>query len=59
MNTCFRAGWFAHGADARMGERAAYEGKFAHAGQADIGDELAAPAQQAVVLLAWHAQPMP
>ncbi len=39
-------------ADARMRQRAAHERHVLQAGQADVGDELAAPAHQAVVLLA-------
>ena len=45
-------GGFADGVDAGMAERAADEGEVLHAGEADIGDELAAPAQIAVILLA-------
>ena len=39
-------------AHARMGERAAHERHILHAGEMQIGNELAAPAQQAIVFLA-------
>jgi hypothetical protein len=51
-----------------MRERASDEGDILHAGEAEVGDELAAAAQQAVVLLAQetranallcHQQPTP
>lgn len=45
-----RAGRLADGADARVGQRAAYEGEVLHARQAQVGDELALAAQVAVVL---------
>ena len=44
-----RPGGLAYGADARVRQRTAYESKFAHARQVDIGDEFATAAQQAVV----------
>ena len=40
--------------DARMRQRAAHEGNILQSGQSDVGDELSAPAQEAVVLLAGH-----
>ena len=39
-------------ANARMRQRAAHEGDVLQSGEPDVGDELAAPAHQAVVLLA-------
>ena len=44
-------------ADARVGDRAAHEGKFLHAGQPDVGDEHATAAQVAIVLLARNRTP--
>ena len=46
----FRAGGLADAANARMRDRAAHEGQIAHAGQPDVGDELALAAQVAVIL---------
>ena len=45
-----------HAAHARMGERASHERHILHAGKVKIGDELAAPAHQAVVFLAEKAR---
>ena len=42
-----------------MGQRAAHEGEVAHAGQADIGDELAASAQERSSSLRGTLAPMP
>jgi hypothetical protein len=43
-------------AHARVRDRAAYERHILHAGEMQIGDELAAAAQQAIVLLAAKAR---
>ncbi len=45
------------GADAGMGQRAAHEGDVLHPRQAEIADILAAPAHQALVLLAGQRRP--
>jgi hypothetical protein len=50
---CFRAGRLADGANARMRDGAAHEGQVTHAGQPDVGDELALAAQVAVILQSW------
>ena len=42
-----------------MRDRAAHEGDILHAGKPDVGDVLAAPAQQPVVLLALQARSDP
>ncbi len=44
-----------NGLDARMRQRTANESDILQACQADVGDILAAPAQEAVVLLARHS----
>jgi len=48
-------GWLADGADAGVRDRAADEREIAHAGQANVGNELALAAQVPVILQSWNS----